>query len=84
MKKHHWHAFWYEKLFKKHPQPHCQTYSKCLLFRSQACGQVEAAVANARRKSEKKGRPPVGSINFIYIKLDINAFLIFFKVINIF
>jgi len=28
MKKHHWHAFWHEKLFKKHPQPHCQTHSK--------------------------------------------------------
>jgi len=29
MKKHHWHAFWHEKLFEKHPhphpQPHCQT-----------------------------------------------------------
>jgi hypothetical protein len=31
MKKHHWHAFWHEKLFKKHPQPHYQTRSKpCL------------------------------------------------------
>jgi hypothetical protein len=27
MKKHHWHAFWHEKLFEKHPQPHCQTRS---------------------------------------------------------
>jgi len=27
MKKHHWHAFWHEKLFEKHPQPHCQTCS---------------------------------------------------------
>jgi hypothetical protein len=25
MKKHHWHAFWHEKLFKKHSQPYCQT-----------------------------------------------------------
>jgi hypothetical protein len=25
MKKYHWHVFWYEKLFEKHPQPHCQT-----------------------------------------------------------
>jgi len=49
---------------------------ECLLFRSQACGQVEAAVANGRRKSEKKGRPSVGSINFLYIKLDINAFFL--------
>jgi hypothetical protein len=23
--KHHWHAFWHEKLFEKQPQPHCQT-----------------------------------------------------------
>jgi hypothetical protein len=28
MKKHHWHVFWHEKLFEKHPQPHCQTRSK--------------------------------------------------------
>jgi len=28
MKKHHWHAFWHEKLFEKHPQLHCQTNSK--------------------------------------------------------
>jgi len=28
MKKHHWHAFWHEKLFEKHPLPHCQTSSK--------------------------------------------------------
>jgi hypothetical protein len=28
MTKHYWHAFWYEKLFEKHPQPHCQTRSK--------------------------------------------------------
>jgi hypothetical protein len=28
MKKHHWHAFWHEKLFEKHPQPHYQTRSK--------------------------------------------------------
>ena len=27
MKKHHWHALWYEKLFEKHSQPHCQTRS---------------------------------------------------------
>jgi len=27
MKKHHWHAFWHEKLFEKHLQPHCQTRS---------------------------------------------------------
>ena len=27
MKKHHWHVFWHEKLFEKHPQPHCQTSS---------------------------------------------------------
>ena len=27
MKKHHWHAFWHEKLFEKHTQPHCQTRS---------------------------------------------------------
>ena len=33
MKKHHWHAFWYEKLFENHPQPHCQTRSS--LFPSQ-------------------------------------------------
>ena len=32
MKKHHWHAFRHEKLFEKHPQPHCQTNSKCLIF----------------------------------------------------
>jgi hypothetical protein len=25
--KNHWHAFWHEKLFEKHPQPHCQTRS---------------------------------------------------------
>jgi len=25
MKKHHWHVFRHEKLFEKHPQPHCQT-----------------------------------------------------------
>ena len=30
MKKHHWHAFWHEKLFEKHPQPHCQTRSSCV------------------------------------------------------
>jgi hypothetical protein len=28
MKKHHWHVFWHEKLFEKHPQPHCQTAIK--------------------------------------------------------
>jgi len=28
MKKNHWHAFWHEKLFEKHPQPHCQTRSQ--------------------------------------------------------
>jgi hypothetical protein len=28
MKKHHWHVFWHEKLFEKHPQPHCQTRFK--------------------------------------------------------
>jgi hypothetical protein len=28
IKKHHWHAFWHEKLFEKHLQPHCQTRSK--------------------------------------------------------
>ena len=28
MKKHNWHAFWHEKLFEKHPQPHYQTRSK--------------------------------------------------------
>jgi hypothetical protein len=27
MKKHHWHVFWHEKLFEKHPQPHCQISS---------------------------------------------------------
>jgi hypothetical protein len=27
-KKHHWHAFWHEKLFEKQPQPHCQTNHK--------------------------------------------------------
>ena len=27
MKKHHWHVFWHETLFEKHPQPHCQTRS---------------------------------------------------------
>jgi hypothetical protein len=27
-KKHHWHAFWHEKLFEKHPQQHCQTCSQ--------------------------------------------------------
>jgi hypothetical protein len=26
MKKHHWHAFQYEKLFKKQPLPHCQAF----------------------------------------------------------
>jgi len=26
-KKNHWHAFQHEKLFEKHPQPHCQTHS---------------------------------------------------------
>jgi hypothetical protein len=31
MKKHHWHAFWHEKLFEKHPQPHCQTRPKSRL-----------------------------------------------------
>jgi hypothetical protein len=31
MKKHHWHTFWHEKLFEKHPQPHCQTRSKPML-----------------------------------------------------
>jgi hypothetical protein len=30
MKKHHWHVFWHEKLFEKHPQPHCQTRSMCV------------------------------------------------------
>jgi len=25
IKKYHWHIFWHEKLFEKHPQPHCQT-----------------------------------------------------------
>jgi hypothetical protein len=24
MKKHHKYVFWHEKLFEKHPQPHCQ------------------------------------------------------------
>lgn len=57
---------------------------ECLLFRSPACGQVEAAAANGRSKSDKKGRPSVGSIIFLYIKLDINVFLKNFKVINIF
>jgi hypothetical protein len=32
MKKHHWHVFWHEKLFEKHPQPHCQTRSKCCII----------------------------------------------------
>jgi hypothetical protein len=27
MKKHHWHVFWHEKLFEKHPQPHCEKSS---------------------------------------------------------
>jgi hypothetical protein len=26
-KKNHWHVFWHEKLFEKHPQSHCQTRS---------------------------------------------------------
>jgi len=32
MKKNHWHAFWHEKLFEKHPQSHCQTRSYCLIL----------------------------------------------------
>ena len=31
MKKHHWHVFRHEKLFEKHPQPHCQTRSNYLI-----------------------------------------------------
>ena len=31
MKKHHWHAFWHEKLFEKHSQPHCQTSFKRII-----------------------------------------------------
>jgi len=31
MKKHHWHTFWHEKLFEKHPQLHCQTRSKSFM-----------------------------------------------------
>ena len=30
MKKHHWYAFWHEKLFEMHSQPHCQIRSKTL------------------------------------------------------
>jgi len=30
MKKYHWHVFQHEKLFEKHPQPHCQTHSESL------------------------------------------------------
>jgi hypothetical protein len=41
MKKHHWHVFWHEKLFKKHPQPHCQT--RLIIFgRPLRCGKASS------------------------------------------
>jgi hypothetical protein len=52
MKKHHWYAFWHEKLFEKHSQPHCQIRSKTLkkrkLLEREAKGKEEEEEDNSR------------------------------------
>jgi hypothetical protein len=51
MKKHYWHAFWHEKLFEKHPQPHCQTRFKKIMQTAQPSDSIKPIEQEERHKN---------------------------------